>query len=139
MSGNLLGTHKSDPQEERGGVPLDRWVPPEAEAHPNFLLPGGPWKVPQLPGGGELGEVSMEPLILQPRIILLGMTLMFGFGFALLFGCSHSTWKFPGQGSNPCHSSDLSLCSGNGGSLNHCATEEPYVTVLWVGGNKYLV
>ena len=34
----------ADPQEEKGGVPLDVWVPSAAEDHPYFLLPGGTWK-----------------------------------------------------------------------------------------------
>ena len=33
-------------------------------------------------------------------------------------------WKFLGQGSNPCHKSDLSCCSGNAGSFTLCATRE---------------
>ena len=33
-------------------------------------------------------------------------------------------WKFPGQGLNLCHSSTLSRCSDNTGSLSHCATRE---------------
>ena len=39
----------------------------------------------------------------------------------LFFG---GMWKFPGQGLNPCHSSDLSRCSGNAGSLTCRATRE---------------
>ena len=31
-------------------------------------------------------------------------------------------WTFPGQGSNPHHSSDLSPCSNSAGCLTHCAT-----------------
>ena len=34
------------------------------------------------------------------------------------------TWKFQGQGLNPCHSSDLSHSSDNVGSLTHWATRE---------------
>ena len=33
-------------------------------------------------------------------------------------------WKFLDQGSNSCHSSNLSLCSGKAGSLTHCTTRE---------------
>ena len=33
-------------------------------------------------------------------------------------------WYFPGQGSNPSHSSDLSHCSDHTGSLTCCATRE---------------
>ena len=37
--------------------------------------------------------------------------------FFSFFGCSQGMWKFPGQGLNPHHSSDLSHSSGNIGSL----------------------
>ena len=40
------------------------------------------------------------------------------------FGCVHSMWKFPGQGLNQCHSSDLSRCSDHARSLILCATRE---------------
>lgn len=33
-------------------------------------------------------------------------------------------WKFPGQGLNLSHSSNLSSCSDNAGYLTHCATRE---------------
>ena len=33
-------------------------------------------------------------------------------------------WKFLGQGSNLCHSSNLSCCSDNARSLTHCTTRE---------------
>ena len=33
-------------------------------------------------------------------------------------------WKFPGQGSNPCHCNDPSHCSDNAGSLTCCTTRE---------------
>ena len=33
-------------------------------------------------------------------------------------------WKFPGPGSNPRHSSNLSHCCDNAGSLTGCATRE---------------
>ena len=33
-------------------------------------------------------------------------------------------WKFPGQGSNPCHN------SANGGSLTHCATRELHFSIV---------
>ena len=40
------------------------------------------------------------------------------------FGHAHSMWKFPGQGSNPCLSSDLSCYSDNTRSITHCTTRE---------------
>ena len=46
----------------------------------------------------------------------------------MFFGCSHSIWKFPGQGSNLHHSKDPSHSSDNAGSLNRCTTEN---IILW--------
>ena len=37
---------------------------------------------------------------------------------SFFFGCTNGVWKFLGQGSNLCHSSD------NSGCLTHCATRE---------------
>ena len=37
--------------------------------------------------------------------------------FFFFFCCTHGMWKFPGQGSNPHHNSDLSRCSDNTSSL----------------------
>ena len=39
-------------------------------------------------------------------------------------GCARGMWKFPSQGSNPYHSSSLSHCSDNTGSLTHWAMWE---------------
>ena len=39
-------------------------------------------------------------------------------------------WKYLGQGSNPCHSSDPSRCSDNVGSLIYCFTIEFHYTFL---------
>ena len=44
--------------------------------------------------------------------------------FFFFFGFAHSTWKFLGQGRNPCHSRDPSRCSDNARSLTHRATRE---------------
>ena len=38
--------------------------------------------------------------------------------WGFFFSCTHSMWKFPGQGYHLSHSSD------NTGSLTHCATRE---------------
>ena len=43
--------------------------------------------------------------------------------FFFFFDYTHSMQKFPGQGSNPCHSRDQSCCSDTR-SLIHCATRE---------------
>ena len=40
------------------------------------------------------------------------------------FFCTHSMWKFLGQVFNLSHSSNLSCCSDNAGSLIHWATRE---------------
>ena len=40
------------------------------------------------------------------------------------FGHTCSIWKFPGQGLNPCHSSNPSCYSENARSLTSCATRE---------------
>ena len=42
--------------------------------------------------------------LLQVETVSLIFIVLFSF---LFFGCTHSTWKFPGQGSNPSHSSKL--------------------------------
>ena len=44
--------------------------------------------------------------------------------FILFFGHAHSMWKFPDQGLDLCHSSDLSCCSDNARSLTCCTTRE---------------
>ena len=44
--------------------------------------------------------------------------------FFFFFGCTHSIWKFPGQGLNPGLSRDPSCCNANTGSLICCATRE---------------
>ena len=47
------------------------------------------------------------------------------FSFILFFfGCTHGMWKFLGQGSNLCHSSDQGCCSDDVGYLTRCATGE---------------
>ena len=48
---------------------------------------------------------------------------LFYFSF-YVFGCTCNMWKFPGQGSNPLHSSKPSHCSDNAKSLTFCATGE---------------
>ena len=42
----------------------------------------------------------------------------------IFFGCTCGIWKFLGQGSNLCHSSDQSCCSDNTRSLTCCAIRE---------------
>ena len=45
-------------------------------------------------------------------------------GWSRCFGHVCGMWKFPGQGSNRCHSSDPSCCSDKARSLTCCATRE---------------
>lgn len=44
--------------------------------------------------------------------------------FFFPFGCTWGTWKFPGLGLNPHHSSNPGHCSDNTGSLTHWTTGE---------------
>ena len=46
------------------------------------------------------------------------------FFFFLFFGCTHSMWKFQGQGLNMSHSSDPSHSSDNTRPLTHLAIRE---------------
>ena len=43
----------------------------------------------------------------------------------IFFDHTLSMQKFLGQGSNPCHSCNLSQSGDNTGSLTHCVTREP--------------
>ena len=56
----------------------------------------------------------------------------------LFFGHGCDIWKFLGQGSNLCHSSDPGCCSDNAESLTCCIIREPPVftlfRVLWILG-----
>ena len=51
-------------------------------------------------------------------------------GQFLFFGCVCILWKFPGQGSNSCHSSDPRLCRDNTGSITCCTARELPRTVI---------
>ena len=46
------------------------------------------------------------------------------FFFFFFLGDTPGLWEFLGQGSNLCHCTDLSRCSGDTGSLSLCATGE---------------
>ena len=48
------------------------------------------------------------------------------------FGQAHRFRKFPGQGLNLCHSSDLRCCSDNVRSLACCATRELPDPLIWL-------
>ena len=63
---------------------------------------------------------SLAPNVIRLFCCLLSHPIL----FYLFFGHSHSIWKFLGQGSNPCHSSNPSHCSDTTRFLTHCATKE---------------
>lgn len=42
----------------------------------------------------------------KPRVCIRNMAVHGGGVFACFFGCVCGRWTFPGQGSNPCYSSD---------------------------------
>ena len=69
------------------------------------------WFLPKTPE-------SSNPLLTPQRVRWL-----------FFFGHVH-LWKFPGQGSNLCHSSDLSCYSDNTRSWTHCITRELLVNQL---------
>ena len=48
----------------------------------------------------------------------------FGLHSTFIFGCTHSVWKFPGQGLNPRHNSGPSCCRDNARFLTGCTTRE---------------
>ena len=50
--------------------------------------------------------------------------------FKNFFGHAHGMWKLPGQGLNPCHSSNQSHNSYKTGSLTHWATRELWSSIL---------
>ena len=54
------------------------------------------------------------------------------FSFFISYGHVYSMWQFLGQGLNLHHSSDLSHCSDNAGSLACCAQENSCPFFNWV-------
>ena len=54
------------------------------------------------------------------------------------FGHAQGMWKFPGQGLNPRHNSDLSHSSGNAGSLTHWATNGTPLLPYLIPHSSYL-
>ena len=47
-----------------------------------------------------------------------------------IFGCIHGVWKFWGQGSNLCNSSDPSHSGDNTRFLTHCARKTPHSNIF---------
>ena len=72
------------------------------------------------------GDPYLKSLLLSPSFPLSPCVISSSYIFYLfIYFChAHSTWKFLGQGSNPCHSSDSSHRSDNAGSLTPCTTKE---------------
>ena len=58
------------------------------------------------------------------------LSLSLSFFLSFLFGCTCCMWKFPGQGSNTCHSSNPSCCSDNARSLAHWVTKVSHLFVM---------
>ena len=56
-------------------------------------------------------------------------SLMITFLGGYAYACG--MWKFPGQGSNLCHSSSLGCSSDHAGSLTHCTTRELLMVTFW--------
>ena len=59
--------------------------------------------------------------------------------FLFVFWCTHSMWKFLGQGSDSHHSTKLSCCSDNARSLTLSATAETPKTLLLKPPQKHLI
>ena len=68
-----------------------------------------------------LSIFSIAVRIFSKHLSLFTSTIKKTF-FFLGYACG--LWKFPGQGSNPCHSSDPGCCSDNSRSLTCCATRK---------------
>ena len=74
-------------------------------------------KIKNKKGGGGFYFLENIELIVGSCFFILSDNLFFFFFF---FGHICGMWKFPGQGSNPCHSSNPSHCSENARSLTCC-------------------
>ena len=64
------------------------------------------------------------PVITTIVIIICLPSFLFLSFLPSFLHCIHSMWKFPGQGSNLCHSSNPSHCRDSARSLTHCTTRE---------------
>ena len=67
-------------------------------------------------------EFSYPPLLfpLSSEISRLLLHFFLSYLFIFFFGCTHSIWKFPGQGSNPKYSCDLHHICSKARSLTYC-------------------
>ena len=80
----------------------------------NYSSPNGPAQSPPLI------PVSPVSASLSPAFAQGSTATTPGF----FFGCTHSMWKFPGQGSNLHHNSNLRHCHDDAGSFPQGATWE---------------
>ena len=69
-------------------------------------------------------RIQASYFVKAPQFESVWCFLVVRFRLCTFFGHTHGTWKFPGQGLNPIHSSNPSRCSDNNGSLIHWATTE---------------
>ena len=70
-----------------------------------------------------------EPVVLFHRFVCLVAAVLLL--LCCCFGHTWSMWKFPGQGSNPSHSSDPSHCRDNAGSLTRYTTWDLNALFVW--------
>ena len=56
------------------------------------------------------GATTNQLRIKRPHSLRHSVLFFLSFFFFLFFGCTHGLWKFPGQGSKLCHSSDPNRC-----------------------------
>ena len=65
----------------------------------------------------------------------ISLKFFFFFFFFFFFGHTCSMRKFPGQGMNPCHSSNGGCHSDNARYLTHCATRKLLIQILVTHSN----
>ena len=98
--------------------------------HP--IAPGAP--IPSAKVGGTLSIFKEEIIPILSKLRKQRKRNYFFF----LFGCTCGMWKFPGQGSNPRHSSDLGQYSDNTRSLTQCTTRELLLFFFVFLGQYYM-
>ena len=88
---------------------------------------------PSRPGKDSL-VLFWHPLCIRVILIVISLQVIYLFSLVVLFvclfvclfslSCTQGMWKFPGQGSNPCHSRNLCHSCGNARYLTGCTTGE---------------
>ena len=63
-------------------------------------------------------------VLLNPALVLKTCSERLYTKSAYFFCCVRGIWKFPGQGSNPCHNSNLDHCSDSSRAFTCCAIRE---------------